>query len=73
MRFSADQAAAKRRICEKGHVIKDNYIVHNDFGIALEEGVAVTLDGNVVERNKETGVYFDEAKGHKGRPRIIPH
>ncbi|GAQ92804.1 hypothetical protein KFL_011450030 [Klebsormidium nitens] len=63
-----DEAAAKRRICEKGHVIIENYIVQNDFGIAVEEGVAATLDGNVVERNKETGVYFDEAKGHTCYP-----
>ncbi|GAQ87670.1 hypothetical protein KFL_003690010, partial [Klebsormidium nitens] len=63
-----DQSAARRRICEKGHVIKDNHIVQNDFGIVVEDGVAATLDGNVVERNKETGVYFDEAQGHPVAP-----
>eukprot|EP00243_Klebsormidium_subtile_P014027 TRINITY_DN9687_c0_g4_i1.p1 TRINITY_DN9687_c0_g4~~TRINITY_DN9687_c0_g4_i1.p1 ORF type:complete len:198 (-),score=26.64 TRINITY_DN9687_c0_g4_i1:396-989(-) len=63
-----DQSAAKRRICEEGHVIRDNHIVHNDYGIVVDDGVAVTLDGNVVERNKETGVYFDEAKGQTGYP-----
>lgn len=64
--FIVDQLEAKKPVCQKGHVLMDNYIHENQYGVTLEEGVAVNMDGNVVERNKNGGVYFDEGPSETG-------
>jgi hypothetical protein len=53
--------------------VQNNYIAENDYGITVEEGVAVNMDGNVVEKNKLGGVYFDEEKRAEGAPPTGKH
>lgn len=53
--------------------MQNNHIVENDYGITVEEGVAVNMDGNVVEKNKLGGEYFDEEKRAEGAPPTGEH